>query len=285
LKPPSFDYLAPQTVSEAVQALAVYQGARLLAGGQSLVPAMNLRLARPDCLIDINRITGLSQLEVKNGYLCMGARVTHHAVACSTVVAGVSPVIARTAAGIGHDAIRRRGTVCGSLAHADPAAQWPLIARLFAAQFDLHSVRGQRRVPVDGFFQGIYQTAIEPDEMLVEVGFELPQPGERSSVRWFSRRHGDFMIGAVGMRLSLGPDGRVDRLMVVGGGFEPQPSDLSAAFSRLRGRRLDRAEFQALIEPAARLEYLADLRASASYRRALLQRLLLQCFDDCMGAA
>ncbi len=285
MKPPSFDYLAPQTVSEAVQALAVHQGARLLAGGQSLVPAMNLRLARPDCLIDINRITGLSQLEVKNGYLCMGARVTHHAVACSTVVAGASPVIARTAAGIAHDAIRRRGTVCGSLAHADPAAQWPLIARLFAAQFDLHSVRGQRRVSVDGFFQGIYQTAIEPDEMLVEVGFELPAPGERSSVRWFSRRHGDFMIGAVGMRLSLGSDGRVDRLMVVGGGFEPQPSDLSAVFSRLRGHRLDRAAFQALIEPAAGLEYLADLRASASYRRALLQRLLLQCFDDCVGAA
>ncbi len=245
------------------------------------MPAMNLRLARPDCLIDINRITGLCQLEVKEGYLRMGARVTHHAVACSTLVAGVSPVIAKTAAGIAHDAIRRRGTVCGSLAHADPAAQWPLIAQLFAAQFDLQSVRGQRRVSVDGFFQGVYQTAIEPDEMLIQVGFQVSQPGERSSVRWFSRRHGDFMIGAVGMRLSLSSDGRIDTLAVVGGGFEPQPSELSMIFMPLRGHRPDREAFQVLIEQAAKLEYLADLRASAYYRRALLQRLLLQCFDDC----
>ncbi len=284
MKPPTFEYLAPTTVSEAVQALAIHQGARLLAGGQSLVPAMNLRLARPDCLIDINRITGLCQLEVQEGYLRMGARVTHHAVACSTRVAGVSPVIAKTAAGIAHDAIRRRGTVCGSLAHADPAAQWPLIAQLFAAQFDLQSVRGQRRISVDGFFQGIYQTAIEPDEMLIQVGFQVPQPGERSSVRWFSRRHGDFMIGAVGMRLSLSSDGRIDTLVVVGGGFEPQPSELSTIFMPLRGHRPNREAFQVLIERAAKLEYLADLRASANYRRALLQRLLLQCFDDCVRA-
>ncbi len=285
MKPPSFDYLAPTTVTEAVQALAVREGARLLAGGQSLVPAMNLRLARPDCLIDINRIAGLSQLEVGDGYLRMGARVTHHAVARSALVASVCPIMARTAAGIAHDAIRRRGTVCGSLAHADPAAQWPLIAQLFAAQFDLQSVRGQRRVVVDDFFHGVYQTAIEPDEMLVQVGFQVPAPGERSSVRWFARRHGDFMIGALGMRIVLGPDGHIDELLVVGGGFEPQPSVLSRAFAPLRGSRPDRQAFQALVEPAADLEYLADLRASAHYRRELLQRLLLQCFDDCVSSA
>lgn len=285
MKPPVFDYLAPSTVPQALEALAQRDGARLLAGGQSLVPAMNLRLARPDSLIDINRIKGLNQIKIADGRLSMGALVRHHGVASSAEVARAAPVIARTAGGIAHEAIRRRGTVCGSLAHADPAAQWPLLARLFDARFELQSLRGQRWVAADDFFRGIYQTAAEPDEMLTQVSFGLPLAEERSTVRWFSRRHGDFMIGAVGMRLRMRADGCIDRLTIVGGGFEPTPSDLSGIFQSLEGRRPDRDAFVALTEQAPRFEPLADLRASAQYRRELLRRLLRLSFDDCVGAA
>ncbi len=211
MKPASFEYHLAREVAEAIALLTeLGEDAKLLAGGQSLVPMMNLRLARPSALIDITRVPGLSYLRADADGLHVGALTRHRAVEITRdpdVLDGFG-VLPRSARWIGHYPIRSRGTFGGSIAHGDSTAEWCLLAVLLEAEIVLQGPTGQRRVSAVDFFEGFFTTAAEPDEMLVEVCFPTPAP--HAALTEFAQRQGDFAVVAAAVSLDLegGPDGR-----------------------------------------------------------------------------
>lgn len=222
MKPAPFRYHRPQSLAQALALLAEENDAKLIAGGQSLAPMMNMRLAQPAALIDLNDITGLDGIAEKDGSLEVGALVRHQSLADSARVKEVCPLLAEAARTIGHYAIRSRGTLGGSLAHADPAAQLPLVAATLDAEIQAAGPRGGRRVRAREFFVSLMTTVLEPDEIVVSARFAKAQPGERHAYLQFSRRSGDFAIVAVacvvrGKTLTLGLGGVEDKPVVLEG--------------------------------------------------------------------
>jgi len=202
MKLPHVDYAAPKTVSEAVGLLAEHQDeASVLAGGQSLIPLLALRLARPAVLIDVNGIDELSGVSAADGWVAVGAMTRDYVAEESETVADAVPLLASALPLIGHEAIRSRGTVGGSLAHADPAAELPAVARALDAEFVVCGLSGERVVPAADWFEGYLTTSRRLDELLVEVRFPAAGRGTGISFREVGRRHGDFAI--VGLATSL----------------------------------------------------------------------------------
>ena len=202
MKLPPFEYEAPTTAAEAVDLLAEHlDEASVLAGGQSLIPLLALRLARPAVLIDINGIDELSGVSATNGWVAIGAMTREYVAEKSGAVAGTVPLLAAALPLIGHEAIRSRGTIGGSLAHADPAAELPAVARALDAEFVVRGPSGERVIPAAQWFEGYLTTSRRPDELLVEVRFPAAKPGTGVSFQEVARRHGDFAI--VGLAASL----------------------------------------------------------------------------------
>lgn len=204
VKPPPFTYHAPPTGEKACELLASLEDAKILAGGQSLVPLMNFRLARPAHLVDINRIRFLDSIVEGDGGVYVSALARQAAVEDSDLVARVCPPLIAAIRLVAHRAIRNRGTVCGSLAHADPASELPAVLLALGGHLDVQSVRGRRRIPAEEFFTGVYETALAPDEMLVRAWF--PAFTGTFAVLEESRRHGDFAMAGIvraGDRLAL----------------------------------------------------------------------------------
>lgn len=259
MKPPPFEYTAVTSLDEALSALA--EGgdeAKVLAGGQSLIPLMSLRLAHPTLLVDVNHVDELSSIERHNGSLRVGAMVRHRTAERSDEIAGAVPLISKVMPFIGHRAIRSRGTIGGSIAHADPAAELPAVALALGATINLTSkARGERTVSAEDFFQGYFTTAIEPDEILTSIDFPvLDDAGV--AVEEVARRHGDFaMVGAV---VATPPgDARIALINVA-----EKPVRATAAEQALnQGAGLDE-----VADLASRdLEPSADLHASVAYRK------------------
>src|SRR5215467_8082447 len=202
MKLPPFDYEAPRTLSEAVELLAEHQDeASVLAGGQSLIPLLALRLAYPGVLIDINGIDELSGVSAAGGWVTIGAMTREYVAEESGTVADTLPLLAAALPLIGHEAIRSRGTIGGSLAHADPAAELPAVARALDAEFVVRGPSGTRVIPAAQWFEGYLTTSRRPDELLVEVRFPAAGHGTGVSFQEVARRHGDFAI--VGLAASL----------------------------------------------------------------------------------
>jgi CO/xanthine dehydrogenase FAD-binding subunit len=205
VKPPPFTYHAPTTVEEACALLASLEDAKVLAGGQSLVPLLNFRLARPQHLVDINRIDGLDRIYERDGGVAVGALVRQSAVEDSALVARVCPLLTDAIRLVAHRVIRNRGTVCGSLAHADPASELPAVLLVLGGHVVARSKsRGERTIGADRLFNGVMETALAPDELMVEAWF--PAIANEFAISEESRRHGDFALaGAVraGSRLAL----------------------------------------------------------------------------------
>ncbi len=195
MKPPRFEYHAPATVEEACSLLGSLEDAKVLAGGQSLVPLLNFRLARPSHLVDINRVAGLDRIYERDGGVAVQALVRQAAVEDSDVVARVCPLLTEAVGFVAHRVIRNRGTVCGSLAHADPASELPAVLLALGGQVVARSSRGERTIAADEFFQGVFETALTPDEMVVETWF--PASAKPYAVYEESRRHGDFALAGV----------------------------------------------------------------------------------------
>src|SRR5881628_249850 len=200
MKPAAFDYFTPVTVDEAVALLAEHGGeAKPLAGGQSLIPAMNFRLARPAALVDLNRIPELSYVraEPDGGALVIGAMTRQRALERSDVVRRAAPLMAEAMPYVAHPQIRNRGTVGGSVAHADPAAELPAVTLALEARFRARSRSGERTIPAAEFFKGLLETALEPDELLVEIA--IPHSPARSGYAFaeVARRHGDYALVGV----------------------------------------------------------------------------------------
>jgi carbon-monoxide dehydrogenase medium subunit len=204
VKPPPFEYQAPGTIDEACRLLAELEDAKVLAGGQSLIPLMNFRLARPAHLIDINRISGLDRVYERDGGVAVGAIVRQSQAEMAPLLLRLCPLVPRALHWVAHAVIRNRGTVCGSLAHADPAAELPATLLALGGHVVARSVRGVRRIEAKDLFQGVFETALDPDELLTEAWF--PSFNGRSLVLEESRRHGDFALAGIvlaGERLAL----------------------------------------------------------------------------------
>jgi carbon-monoxide dehydrogenase medium subunit len=287
MKPAAFTYHAARSVDDAIALLAAHgEDARPLAGGQSLVPMMTMRLAAPRHVIDLNGIAGLDALRLDGDRLAIGALVRHHDLARAPLVRAHCPILAAAAASIGHYAIRTRGTLGGSLAHADPAAQLPLIASLLDAELEARSARGSRMIPAAAFFTGVFATALAADELLTAVRLPCRAPAEGWGFRLMSRRAGDFAIAAAAVIVSLDADGRIDGLRAALGGVEATPVTLGAAAYTQQGRVPDAAWIDALARGfAAACSPLEDPRVSAAYRRELAEVLLRRALTDALARA
>jgi carbon-monoxide dehydrogenase medium subunit len=204
VKPPAFEYHAPATIEEACALLGSLEDAKVLAGGQSLVPLLNFRLARPQHLVDINRIGGLDRIYERDGGVAVQALARQAAVEDSALVAGVCPLLGDAVRLVAHRVIRNRGTVCGSLAHADPASELPAVLLALGGQVVARSTRGERTIAADRLFTGVMETELAPDELLVEAWF--PASKGKFAILEESRRNGDFALAGVvraGPRLAL----------------------------------------------------------------------------------
>jgi carbon-monoxide dehydrogenase medium subunit len=236
MKPPPFRYLAPRALDECIDLLAEHgETAKLLAGGQSLVPLMNLRLAFPEVVIDLNRVDGLGYVREDDGVLAIGAMTRHREVAESDVVRRRCPLLADAVALVGYPAIRNRGTLGGSIAHADPVAELPCVALTLDAELVAAGPRGRRTIAAGDFFAGFLTTALEPDEVLVEVRF--PDTGA-AAFREFSRKSGDFAVTAVAVDLRVA-DGVVEQARIGLAGVSDRPLRASEAEALLAGAPLD----------------------------------------------
>jgi carbon-monoxide dehydrogenase medium subunit len=262
VKAPAFEYFDPATREEALDLLACYgEDAKVLAGGQSLVPLLNFRLAHPGVLVDINRVADLAQTSQTH----LGALVRQRALEHSTC-----PLLRQAMPFIGHAQIRNRGTLGGSLAHADPAAELPAVMLALEAELTLQRTSGQRTVKAEDFFLGQLTTAIEPDELLVEVA--LPAWPERtgSSLHEVAIRRGDFALGGVATMLSLDAQGRVSRARIVPFGVGDRPVRQREAEASLAGGQPSADAFaEAGRIVSEHVEPWDDIHASAAYRRRL----------------
>jgi carbon-monoxide dehydrogenase medium subunit len=280
VKPAPFVYHRAYSVGEAVALLAeLGDEAKILAGGLSLVPMMNFRLARPSALIDVTRIEGLSYLRADPlGGLRIGALTTHRTVEVSrdpAVLAGFG-VLPRSARWIGHYPIRSRGTFAGSIAHADPASEWCLLAVLLDAQVVLTGPGGERSVPACEFFQGYYTTVASPDEMITELWF--PRTSPRAVLTEFAVRQGDFAIVAVAASADL-EDGTCRSARVVLGGVGPRPIEVDASI--LAGQPATAGTWQAMGEYAAgQIDPPDDTHGSGEYRRRLTATLVARALAE-----
>jgi carbon-monoxide dehydrogenase medium subunit len=268
MKLPPVEYEAPTTVAEAVDLLAEHEDeASVLAGGQSLIPLLALRLARPAVLIDINGIDELSGVSAADGWVAIGAVTREYVAEESGTVADAVPLLAAALPMIGHEAIRSRGTVGGSLAHADPAAELPAVARALNAEFVVRGPSGMRVIPAEEWFEGYLTTSRRPDELLVEVRFPAAEPGTGVSFTEVARRHGDFAM--VGLAASLVLSGGViSDARLAFAGVSDVPVRAGAAEDLLAGQRPSAELFdEAARRATENLDPPADLHGSSDYRK------------------
>src|SRR5690242_1170648 len=271
MKPARFRYHAPKTIEEAVDTLAEVAGedGRVLAGGQSLVPIMAFRLARPAHLVDINGVEGLRRLSVEGQRLCIGACVRHAAFHTPVVDGPLGRLLATVVRHIAHYPIRTRGTFCGSIAHADPSAEWCLVATALGAEMVARRAASTRTIPAQDFFRGIMTTVLEEDELLMEVSLPILPADTRFGFYEFNRRAGDFALGMALVAFRL-QDGVIREPRVALGGIESQPRRIAEAEHLLAGRAPGRAAFEAAAAAVASVvDPLEDAVTSATYRRDL----------------
>jgi carbon-monoxide dehydrogenase medium subunit len=284
LKPASFEYHRAYTPDEVVGLLGDFgEDAKILAGGQSLVPMMNFRLARPSVLIDVNRVSGLDHLVREGAQLRVGALTRHRTVETSRdpgVVDGFG-VLPRAARWIGHFPIRCRGTVGGSIAHSDPSAEWCVLARLYDATVVVLGPRGERQVPAAEWFAGFLTTAAAPDEMVLETRFANPRAF--GTLTEYARRRGDFAIAAVAVAFDV-VEGRFRNVGISLGGVATVPVRASGAEALLEGEPATEESWDAAAhEVAVGIDPPSDLNGDADYRRRLVVNLARRAFADALG--
>ena len=281
MKPAPFRYHAPRTITEALETLAEVAGedGRVLAGGQSLVPIMAFRLARPAHLVDINGVAELGRLAVENGKLCIGACVRHAAFHKPVVEGPLGRLLASVVRHIAHHPIRTRGTFCGSIAHADPASEWCLVAAALDAEMVAQSTSGTRIIPARDFFQGIMTTALKEDELLTEVRLPILPDDTRCGFYEFNRRAGDFALAMALVTFRV-RHGVIGEPRVAVGGVEATPRRIAQAEQALAGRPPDRAAFEAAAAAVASVvDPLEDANTSATYRRDLARTVTRRALE------
>jgi len=284
MKPASFDYHAARSVAEAVALLSEYgDGAKVLAGGQSLVPAMNFRLARPEVLVDVNPIEELDYVDEADGSLRIGSLVRHVKLEHRTADDPLSHLLRMAARQVGHMPIRVRGTFGGSLAHADPAAEWCVISTLLDAEMVAQSSDGMRTIPATEFFQTVFTTDLKPIELLTETRIPILPATAKVGFSEFSRRAGDFALTMAAVSLDI-QDGKVNTARIAFGGISDRPVRALDTERALQGRVLDAELATAAGEAAADdVEPMGDIHGSAEYRRDLVRVLTKRALQQAMA--
>jgi aerobic carbon-monoxide dehydrogenase medium subunit len=290
MKPAVFEYFRPQSLAEALALLSEYGSeAKPLAGGQSLIPAMNFRLATPSVLVDLNRLRELSYVNDAAGSVAIGAMTRQRVVETSELIASRVPLLAQTMPYIAHLAIRNRGTIGGSLAHADPAAELPAVMLALDAEFRVSHKDGHRHVAADDFFTGLFSTALKPGELLTEVKIPARPPRCGFAFQEVSRRHGDFALVGVAASVEVDDRGRCTaaRISLLSVGDRPT---LSGQAARALIGQMPTAEAVRAAATAAATEDIdptSDIHASAGYRRqlanVLTRRTLERAFAQVTG--
>lgn len=286
MKPPPFEYHAVDTLDEAVSLLAEHgDDAKVLAGGQSLVPLLAIRLARPEHVIDINRIGDLAEIGNGEG-VHLGAVVRQRQVERSDSVATSNPLLAAAIRLIGHAAIRNRGTVAGSIAHADPAAELPTVLIALDGTVDAVSRRGTRTIGAADLFAGFLSTSLEPDELLAHVHFPAWEPGAGAAFHEFSRRSGDFAIAGAAAVVTLDREGAIANTRIALSGMGATPIRAFGAERLLIGQRPgDQAWSAAAAEAVRDLEPPADIHGGSRYRAHLAQSLVRRALGEAASRA
>jgi carbon-monoxide dehydrogenase medium subunit len=282
MKLPPFVYRRVDTPEAAVHQLAQFgDEAKVLAGGQSLIPMLALRLARPSVLVDVSRVASLRYATREGDVLRIGALARHRDLLDRSLAGGDDGygAVARLVPLVGHEPIRTRGTFGGSLAHADPAAEWPLLAVLLDAELVLLGPAGRRTVPIAAFLQGYFSTALEPDELLVEARF--PRPWRGAAVHEHTRRHGDFAVVSAAAAVDVDGSGRCVAARAALGAVADVPLRIADAERVLVGSRLeDEALAEAAAIAAAAIDPSSDVHASGTHRRRLAAVLLRRALEE-----
>jgi carbon-monoxide dehydrogenase medium subunit len=289
MKPPRFEYAAPDTLGEAISLLQQHadDDVKILAGGQSLMPLLNMRMARPELLIDLNRIGELQYIREEGGWLAIGAMTRKRAVEESDLVRRRQPALLAATRLVAHPQIRNRGTVGGSIAHADPAAEYPALALLSGAEMRAVGPGGERRIAAEDFFQSYLTTALEPVEVLTEVRVPVLDPGRGWSFLEVARRHGDFALGGAGAIVRLDSGGKLSEVRIVLFAVGAVAVRLHEVEAMLSGRQPG----EELLEEAGVLagqgleNPLSDVHASAEYRRNLARVLTVRALGEALGRA
>src|SRR5262245_28273233 len=285
--PPRFEYFAPTTVHEALSLLRTYGSeAKLLSGGQSLIPLMKLRLATPAYLIDINRIPGLDQLQESNGFLSIGALTRETDLERSELVRAQYPIVCDTARVIGDPLVRNLATIGGNLAHADPANDHPATMLALEAEMVATSLDGERTIPAAEFFTDVFTTALRPEEILTAIRLPTPPAGSGGTYVKLERKVGDFAIVGVAAQVTIDAAGICTRAGLGLTNVAPTPLKVRAAEALLQGKRLDQDSIRQaaqLAAEAARPE--ADLRGSVEYKRDMVRVLTARALTGALERA
>lgn len=281
MKPASFDYVRAESGEQAVQVLAGAGGdGKVIAGGQSLMPMMNFRLVKPSVLVDINRIPGLDLVQIRGDKLVLGALVRHRTTATDALIVKHVPVLHHAMKHVAHLTVRNRGTFCGSVCHADPAAEMPMMSLLLNAKMHILSPRGERVLAAEDFFVGSLVTALEPDELVTEIEIDMLPADTGWGFEEFARRHGDYALAAAAVTMQR-RDGVASNVRIGMMGVGEMPMRASQIEAMLEGREINPGLIGEAVEALrADLEPNSDLNASADYRRHLAGVLARRSISD-----
>jgi carbon-monoxide dehydrogenase medium subunit len=273
--PPAFEYMRPKTIPEAITLLQQHgEDAKILSGGQSLIPMMKLRIARPGYLIDINRISGLSYIKEEDGFLKIGGLTREAELEASPLIRSKYPILIDTAHVIADPQVRNLATVAGNLAHGDPANDHPATMLALDAQVVATGSRGERVIPIEGFFLSLFSTALQPDEILTEIRIPLALPHSGGAYFKLERKVGDFATAAVAAQLTLDSSGAVQKVGIGLTNVGPTPIKVQKAENCLRGKKLDEANIRQVAQMAADdAQPSSDLRGPAEYKKGLIKEL------------
>ena len=288
MKPPPFTYHDPRTIPEVLDLLAEKDNARLLSGGQSLMPMLNMRYVLPDDVIDLNRVDGLSGIEAANGSLGIAGMTRQRDIEFSDVVASRCPIMIEAILQVGHRQTRNRGTLGGSLAHLDPSAELPAVAMALDATIHVESKRGKRDIAMADFPAGYMTPSIELDEMVTGATFPLWEEGHGYAFIEFARRHGDFAIVSAGALMTTDGAGKVDRVSIVVSGVGPSPLRCTDAERMILGQTPELELFREAAETARAFDAMEDIHAPSSYRQhlaAVLSRRALEKAQTRLGGS
>lgn len=285
MKPPPFDYVAPRSLEEALEHLARGgEDARALAGGQSLVPMLALRLARPSLLVDLNRVSDFSGAAYEGSELRVKAMTRQRAILRDPLVAKHAPALSQATAFIGHEQTRNRGTIGGSLGLADPQSEYPAVALALGALIEARAKSGVRRIPAEGYFQAPYSTALQPGEIITSVIFPSWGEGTSMLVDEVMRRPGDFALVGLVTALQLERGGRIKRAGIAWFGMGPTPRRATKAEKALTGEQAAKIDASAIGRLAVEdTEPWDDVHASASYRRIVGARVAARGLRNLLG--
>lgn len=284
MKPPAFAYHDPGTVEEACSLMASLDNARLLAGGQSMMPMLNMRFVMPDHLVDLGRIAALSAIEERPGALRIGAMARQRDLEHSPVARARCPLLADAIQWVGHRQTRNRGTIGGSLCQLDPAAELPAVCAALDAVLTVQSVRGVRTMPFRDFPAGYMTPSLEPDELLTAI--ELPDwpRGHGHGFVEFARRHGDYAVVLAAALLVVDPGGRITRASLTLGGIGPAPVRVATVEQALVGQVASAALFRQATEACRALDAMEDIHAPASYRQQLAVVMSRRALDAALAS-